>query len=195
MEKIEGITNKQFLAIVAIMILIAITSICIVNYITNKKVIHTAIDSADFKLMKSSIEKKFIKDKINMHDSIDKRLIKIDTVYVDRWHKAKVLAIMAPDTCNEYIKRLINACDSMKSVKDSINKNLRDKINEQQQLSLKDSADIVLFYQEKAKADSTIFALKNQLAIAIKQKKMWRNSSLAQSIYIILREGKSVLLN
>lgn len=195
MEKIKGITNKQFASMVAIMVFIAIVSIFICKCNYSRQHAQAKIDSTDFKLMKSFIEKKLIKDKIKVHDSIDEVLVQHDTIYVNRWHKAKEYSQQAPDTCQHYIKRLVNACDSMKMVKDSINKNLRGKIDEQKVLSLKDSSDIVLLYKEKAKADSTIFALENQLEKAIKQKKNWRTAALVEGGYILMREGKPILFD
>jgi hypothetical protein len=195
MERIQGITNRQFVAMVAIMILISLLTIGVTNYIGNKRLKQTELDSTDFNLLKSFIEKKLIKDKIKKHDSIDKVLVKIDTIYVDRWHKAKTIAVQAPDTCQHYITILVNACDSMKAIKDSINKNLRLKIEEHKAHAFKDSTDIVSLYKEKAKADSTIFSLKNKLEKAVKQKNNWRNAAIIEGGYIILREGKSVLLN
>jgi hypothetical protein len=195
MEKIQGITNKQFTALVVLMILISLGTICITNYIGNKRVQQNELDSTDFKLLKSFIEKKLIKDRIKKHDSIDKVLVKLDTIFVDRWHKAKAIASAAPDTCQHYIQLLVHACDSMKMIKDSINKNLRIKIEEHKAHGIKDSLDIVLLYSEKSKADSTIFSLENKLEKAIKQKKWWRNAALIEGGYIILRESKSIIVN
>lgn len=193
MERIKGITTKQFAAMVAIMVFIAIVSICVCKCNYSKQHAQSKIDSTDFKLMRSFIEKKLIKDKIRKHDSIDQVLVKIDTIYVDRWHKAKEIAKQAPDTCQHYIKLLEHVCDSMKMIKDSINKNLRIKNEEHKAHAVKDSSDIVLLYKDKAKADSTIFSLENQLAKAIRQKKNWRNAFFIQSGLMLLREGKSKL--
>ncbi len=194
-DKIKGITNRQMAGMVAVMLFIAIVSILVSRCNCSRQHTQANIDSTDFKLMKSFIEKKLIKGKIKMRDSIDKVLVQHDTIFVDRWHKAKENAKLAPDTCHQYIQRLINACDSMARHKDSISNNLRLKMADQKVLSAKDSSDIALLYSAKAKADSTIFALENKLAKAIKQKKNWRTAALVEGGYILMREGKPILFD
>lgn len=192
-DKIKGITPKQFAAMVAVMVFIAMISICICKFNSDKQHAQSKIDSTDFKLMRSFIEKKLIKDKIRKHDSIDEVLVKIDTIYVDRWHKAKETAKQAPDTCQHYIQLLVHACDSMKMIKDSINNNLRIKNEEHKAHAVKDSSDIVLLKNKGLKADSTISSLENKLEKAIKQKKNWRNAFIIQGGLMLLRESKSIL--
>lgn len=195
MERIEGITNKQFVAMVLIMLILAVTSVLVCEYRNDYKIIQNKLDSSDFKLMKSFIEKNLIKDKIKEHDSIDKVLVKHDTIFVDRWHKAKEFARQAPDTCQHYIELLQHACDSMRTNLEDVILNLRLISMLKDSLQFRDSINIALLYQVKEGLETELFKKQKELEKAIKQKKIWRNTALIQGGYIILREGKSVILN
>lgn len=195
MERIKGITNKQFAAMVAIMLFIAIISIFISNCNCAKNHVKSKIDSTDFKLMKSFIEKKLIKDNIKKHDSIDKVLINIDTIFIDRWHKAKEISKQAPDTCQHYIEILEHACDSMRLNLEAVILNLRLINMLKDSLQYRDSTDIAMLYKVKEGLEIQLSDALKELEKVTKQKKNWRTAAIIEGGYIILREGKSVLLN
>lgn len=194
-DKIKGITDRQFAAMVVLMLLIAISSIAIFEYRAERKHNHIKSDSVDFKLMQNFIHRNLIKKGIKKVESEVKVLTVKDTIYLERWHKAIEHSQSAPDTCYEYISRLIYACDTMRNNLVALNKKLREADSLKTLSAEIDSSDIAMLYTKKNEADSTIFSLKAELAKAISQKKKWRNATLIQAGYIILREGKSILLN
>lgn len=195
MEKIEGITNKQFTTLVVLMIIVSLFTIGITNYIGNKKIKQAELDSADFNLLRNFIEVKLLKDLENKHLVKVDTLFKTDTIRVERWHKVKEIVKLAPDTCQHYITILEHACDSMIVIKDSLISELIKVIAIKDSIEYKDSNSIELLNRKVLMLRSEMENLIVQIDKLTKQKKRWRNAALIQGGYIILRESKSVLLN
>jgi hypothetical protein len=195
MERIQGITNRQFVAMVAIMILISLLTIVVTNYIGNKRVKQTELDSADFKLLRNFIEVKLLKDLEKKHLVKTDTLFKVDTIKVERWHKAKEIVKAAPDTCQHYIKILEHACDSMAAIKDSLISELLKVIAIKDSIEHKDSCSIELLNRKAFMLKSEMDNLVAEIDKLTRQKRWWRNAALIEGGYIILREGKSILVN
>lgn len=194
-DKIKGITTGQFAGMVAVMLVLGILGVGISYCNCKKNHVQSKADSTDFKLMRNFINKTLIRGRIKKIDSIGVQLGKRDTIFVDKWHKAKEYASLAPDTCLEYILRLKHACDSMRLNKDSVILNLRFKILEQDSASAIDSSDIALLYAVKEKLEINITLYQDSLANALRKMKNWRTVATGEGIYIILREGSPLLTN
>lgn len=193
----KDITKSQFAAMTMIVFFICLTFglLHYFVYTGNQNALSIKNDSIQYKLIENKIRKEILKDERKKLDSIGQQLIKRDTVYIDKWHKAKEDAKQAPDTCNEYIQNLISNCDSLinhyklKYENELANRQLCDSS------AAIDSSDISMLYIKYNAAIIDYNNLKEDYEKCKRQKNNWRLASMIEGAYIIFRESTQAISN
>lgn len=152
--------------------------------IKNDLIVHPVSE----KLIEGKVKKQILKkEKAEIKQRIVE-LEKIDTVYIDRWHKTIVYSQQAPDTCKPYIDSLTNACNAaIDHLSEMINEfKLQAKIDSA--IAVQDSTDIETQYHIMDSLCKKVDALTLKLESANAKKKWWQKLAALEAVYIILRE-------